>query len=643
MPRLDLTVATADELSVRRFSIQEAISTPYEVTVVVRTRNEDVDLEAIVGERGVFRIDSGVLHLASSRTAWDGVVRHLEQIGAEPTGLSTYVVRLVPRLWLLSQRSGHRIFQHLSVPEIARAMLEEWQIEAELRVDAAAHPKHEFRVQYDETDLAFFSRLLEEAGIAYWFERGEEAARLVLGDAPQSGPRRHPPIAYAASPLEAAERELVSDVRLVQRLRQTKVTIRDHDFRRPHDVALLGEARAGGDADRLERFEYRPGAAVIEVGGETATPVADARAVVRHEEKEATALAQRRLESARVAARTISFRTNAVDLAPGVVFTTLGHPRSDLGAGRDLLVLQARYEGHHGDDWTITGLAVHADAPYRPEVRTRRPRAQGVESAIVVGPPGEEIHTDEFGRVRVQFHWDREGSRDDKSSCWIRVAQPWAGAGFGVVAVPRVGQEVLVEFFGGDPDRPVIIGNVFNVTSQVPHQLPVHRTRTVIKTASTPGGNGSNELTFEDLAGLEQILLHAQRDLCMAVENDQQETVGHDRNTRIWGVDATNVGVFYQLQIDPSAEAKAEARHTELPPPRTALDMSYGFVNLEANSSSLRLMGDVELTALPNMYLKAMEKISLEAPEIELKGAVRVVISGATEVVVDGGVIKLNC
>ena len=238
----------------------------------------------------------------------------------------------------------------------------------------------------------------------------------------------------------------------------------------------------------------------------------------------------------------VSFEANAADLCPGVVFTIVNHPHSELAETERLLVTESFAEGTVDESWRVSCRAVFASMPFLPQLRAIKPRISGVQSAFVVGPRGQEIHTDELGRVRVQFPWDREGKSDDNSSPWIRVGQGWAGTGFGMVTIPRVGQEVLVGFFDGDPEQPVIVGRVFNARNLVPHRLPENKTVSAWRSESTPGGGGYNELLFEDARGNELVGLRAQRDLRKLVKRDETTTVGRHRNTLVQGdeVETTN-------------------------------------------------------------------------------------------------------
>lgn len=521
-----------DSLSVRRFSIREGLSQLFEVSAVALSPNSDIDLDAIVGRPASFQLQSGLAHAASPARAWTGICSLLEQIRTEPHGLSTYQVRIVPALWLLTQRRGYRVFQHSTIPDIVSSILQEWSIPATWRIDRAAYPRLEYRVAYDETDFAFVSRLLEEAGISYFFaDDGDGHAQLVLADEPQARePRAGGPIRHVDNPNQAAEREHVTEVRIAREIGPGRLTIRGFDFRRKVDVPLVAEApHVSGPEQRLERHVYAPGAFLAEGGKPADTPVADDKGAVRADEKVGLLRATRLLDAERGASRRIAFRTNVVDLAPGTVFSIDGHAREDLGPTRALLATELHLEGDPTTEWTLSGRAVLADRPHRPLHKTPKPHVSSVQSAVVVGPRGEDIHTDELGRVRVQFHWDREGRLDENSSCWIRVSQGWAGGGFGLLALPRVGHEVVVGFFEGDPDQPVIVGRIFNGGSRIPYKLPEHRTVSAFRTATSPATGGYSELRFDDARGAELLHVQAERDLTKIVKLDETETTGRDR------------------------------------------------------------------------------------------------------------------
>ena len=549
MPILELSFSSKeDSLSVRHFAVREEISTLFEVAILARSPHDEIDLESIVGQGAGFALDSGVVHLTTTTRTWTGICSHMELVQAEPTGLSTYFLKIVPALWRTTLRRNNRIFQHLTIPEIVGKVLTEWQIEPELRL-SAQYLKHEYRVQYGETDFAFINRLLEEAGIAYFFTHSGPQTVLVLSDEPTTGEARAP-LRFVDNPNHAAELEFVTKVKLAQRVKPGRFTVRDFDFRNRLDHQLFAEARAATEVP-YEHYNYEPGAFWYEPGQGGGTPVADDKGVARTNEKESNKLVTRNLDGERRARRKLSFEINVVDLSPGTLMTIEAHPRGDI-ADKKLLVIDSSLEGEPGTEWTMKAEAVYTDVTYRPERRTPRPRIHGVQSAVIVGPAGEEIHVDEFGRVRVQFHWDREGTYNDFSSCWIRVNQGWAGAGYGFLNLPRVGQEVLVEFFEGDPDRPVITGRVFSYTRRVLYKLPDDKTKSGWKSESSPGAGGFNELSFEDAAGREVVHFQAQKDFTELVKNNQSSTVLNNRSASITANDSMTVGGSQSFSVDQS-------------------------------------------------------------------------------------------
>ncbi|MFO0761044.1 MAG: type VI secretion system tip protein TssI/VgrG [Byssovorax sp.] len=558
MNNLELSLTGVEvPLDVRRFSVNEALSALFSVDVWAMSAQGDLDLDAIVGRAASLHIHPGALQ--GSGRAWSGICAFMEQVHAEPTGLSTYHMRVVPKLWLLTQRRNHRVYQHLSIPDITDKLLGEWGVDFEWRIDEGAYPKLEYKVQYGESDFAFLSRLWEEAGIAFAFDDGEQAGtKLVLGDKlHDASVRVGPPLLYVDHPSNAGDSAFVTQVHLTCDVRPGAYTIRDFDFRNP-TYALFGDASgAPSPEDRYEQYHYQPGAFLIETDkGGGGTPAADIQGIARHEEPFGDGRAARALAAIRAGKRAVSFSTNAVDLRPGTIFQIDHHPHTELSSNARLLVASFHLSGEVGTDWTMSGRALFADVPYRPMLTSPRPEVSGVQTATVVGPAGQEIHTDEFGRVRVQFPWDREGQHDDHSSCWIRVSQGWAGTGFGMITIPRIGQEVLVGFLEGDPDQPVVVGRVYNQVEQVPYKLPQHKTRSTWKSDSSIGSGGFNEIMFEDLKGKELVYMQAQKNLRKLVKHNETITVGHNRQklvlmnetettgmnrTEVTGVDRTEI------------------------------------------------------------------------------------------------------
>jgi uncharacterized protein involved in type VI secretion and phage assembly len=719
MPQLDLTFESKeDSLSVRRFAVHESMSSLFSVSIWARSPRDDIDLETIVGKAASFRVVSGMAFAQQPVRAWSGVCSHMELLKAEPTGLSTYYLRLAPRMWLMTQRRNHRIFQHRSIPEVVVQMLDEWRIPHTLQVHRPDHPPLEMRTQYGESDFDFVNRLLEEAGISYFFTHDDErGSTVVLHDAPHTRePREGGPIAHVESPNQSAEREFITGVRLAQQVRPGKFTLRDHDFRRIPRFELLGGKSAGHSIeDQLEHYVYAPGsflaevepAAVRELGhlaaraqhvaeeasaaagkahdlgkklgdkvhhqvhdlvegkvshlvekqadkvmgskaghlvgaavggaagalaGKAAGKLAgdlagklmaslgitdviaglvgDDRGMARFSHKLGLDKAQRHLERARASRRSITFETNCIDLAPGTVLTIGGHSRSDLANKQ--LVTELSLEGAPGEEWSTSAAAVSAEHPHRPALKTQKPSIQGLQSAVVVGPPGEEIHTDEHGRVRVQFHWDREGTHDDGSSCWMRVSQGWAGGGYGMLAIPRVGHEVLVAFLEGDPDHPVVVGRLYNATARAPWDLPAHKTRSGWRTDSTPGSSGYNEIMFEDAKGREQVYVQAERDLEKVVKRNEAISIGVDRRTSIGAVDESHVGVRHNVTMRHEGEGAP-----------TFFEMIDRRIVLSTGEASITLDG-------PNITLEAKGRIFVHSSEDDVE-------------ILGGPWVKINC
>jgi type VI secretion system secreted protein VgrG len=537
-------------LSVRRFEVREGVSTLFEVRLELASPDPSLDFGAIVGRPASLRIEPG-LALGPSGTgrAWAGVCSHFEQLRAERDGWSTYGARIVPKLWLLGLRRDHRIFQHLSAPEIALRVLERWAIRPVLLLDRDRFPPLPFKVQYGETDLAFLLRITEEAGIAITFTDDDDEARPVLHDALGTGEARAAPPIRDLGPTEAwaSEGEQATNVRIAHRLRPGALVARDVDLRRPLDHVVAEARDARPTEARLEQHLYAPGAFLVDVAGadRRATPTADDRGATRHADDAGRALAERMLASLRSDARVVAFDTNVLALRPGEICALDTLPRADLADAPPLLVVGSTLSGRHDGEWAHTVEVVRAGAAYRPARRTPKPKLVGVQSAMVVGPAGDEIHVDELGRVRVQFPWDREGKADDASSCWVPVSQGWSGSGYGMVAIPRIGQEVLVGFVEGDPEAPVIVGRMYNATAPVPHALPAQSTVSAWKSQTSPrgsGGEGFNEIRFDDRKREELVVVQAERNMRRLVKNDETITVGHDLEHRVEALEEHTTG-----------------------------------------------------------------------------------------------------
>lgn len=548
------------ELRVLGFEARERLSEPFELTVTAAPRAE-VDAAALVGAPA--RLCAS---LAAEDRTIDGIVARA-RAWEEGRGEDRHRLQLtiVPRAWRLGRVVQSRIFQGRTVPEIVQQVLKGGGVDVRASLSGRYAPR-EYCVQYRESDLDFVHRLLEDEGIVYWFEHGQDAHVLVLADAPSA----HPPLAGGDQLIfREPSGAVVTDDHVdafgtAIELRPARISLRDFDPARPA-LDLTSTAAGEGDLD-LEIYDHP--------GGYTDPAAGTARSRLRLEEQRARAV---RFEGASPCPR----------IAPGFTVELAEHPG---GLDGEYLITGVEHVGRQPE--VLGGGAGAPDAPYRnrftclpasvpfrPERRTARPVVFGAQTAIVVGPPGEEIYTDAQGRVKVQFHWDREGKRDERSSCWIRVAQTWAGPGYGALYLPRVGQEVVVEFLDGDPDRPLVTGAVYNGANPPPLSLPAEKTRSTLRSASTPGSEGSNELRFEDAAGQEQVYLHAQRDLSILVENDETHRVGGNeqltvmkdrtrhvggnQSLQVAGNDTSTIGGAQSLQVGGSRTTTVGAAHVE--------------------------------------------------------------------------------
>jgi type VI secretion system secreted protein VgrG len=504
----------SNELRVMRFDGREALSQLFHFDVVVACTENDIAFADVVGKPATltFRVGEDPRHV-------HGIVSGFEQ-GEDGKKLTAYHLTIVPGVWRLQHRRDSRIFQEMSTPDILEKVLSKAGISDYRLSLTGSYSPREYCVQYRESDWTFMCRLMEEEGISYFFEHTEDKDVLVLADAVMA----HEPIAGASTvvfrpPLGAmVKTEHVSRFRYAERVRPGKVTLRDYNFKKP-SLSLEGSSAASVDTD-LEIYDY-PGDYDAPGGGST--------------------LAKVRLEMLQATKKTGDGDSACARFVPGSTFTLADHARDDFN--RDYLLTRVDHRGYEpGMDASMGEGAspyqnsfevMPADVPFRPPQVTPWPTVKGIQTAIVVGPGGEEIHTDEHGRIKVQFHWDREGKKDDHSSCWIRVSQIWAGPAWGAVFTPRVGHEVVVDFLEGDPDRPLVVGSVYHGANVPPYPLPGEKTKSTIKSNSSSGGGGFNELRLEDKKGSEEIFLHGEKDWNILIKHDKTQQIGHDEKLTV--------------------------------------------------------------------------------------------------------------
>jgi type VI secretion system secreted protein VgrG len=525
-----MTAAVAD-LRVTRAEVDEGLSRLTTMRVGFVSRDRALDLSRILGRPLGLEADGP-----------DGTTRHFSGlvIAAEHIGAygayAHYVADVACWLWFLGRRTNCRVFQEMSSVDIAQAILGDYGFSGDLALRLSGNPdRREYCVQYRESDLDFLNRLFEEDGLYYFFEHAAGSATMVLAN----GAGAHQPVPGAAKiayfesePGFRRDRSHIFALTADERALSGKVSLMDFDFEKPATILEAARAIRSGTHGHAEYELYdTPGHHRTVGEGET-------RARVRME-----------AEAARF--RQVYGTGNVRHLAAGRHFTLTQNPvparGSDFLVTRTIHRLQVepevcedagfldrslRFDAPQVDMCEVDFVAVPKDTPWRAPRVTPWPAIAGIQTATVTGPSGEEIHTDKYGRVKVQFHWDREGKRDANSSMWVRVATPWSGRGWGAVAIPRIGQEVVVQFEEGDPDRPLVTGMVYNDATMPPWTLPANKTQSGVRTNSSKGGEGFNELMFEDKKGEELVRFQAERDYTQIVKNDATITVGLEKKEK---------------------------------------------------------------------------------------------------------------
>ena len=517
-----LTLPGVDDVAVIDFTHREALSQPFELALNLASRDGSLDAAELLDRDATLTIwqDGEPLRRVH------GIIAEFGQ-GDHGHRRTFYSLVLRPALWRLSLRQNSRIFQKVDPLTIINTLCDERGITDVGFAVKRELAEREYCVQYRETDLAFIERLAAEEGLFYFHEFDENSHRLIFADDPKVltslGERPYNSRAGGTAPTRHV-RKLSHRARVAA----ASATLKDYSFKNPAYAQLhehLGrDVEAHGQQADYEHFDY-PGRYKQDASGEPFT--------------------RTRLEQLRREVITAQAESDLPELAPGLRFSLTDHDTESLN--RDWQVVAVHHTGEqpqaleedgmtHSDASGMTRYVnqvtlIPGDTPWR-ATPTPKPRVDGPQVAFVVGPEGEEIHCDEHGRVKVQFPWDRYAEPNDTASCWVRVAQGWAGGGYGSIAIPRIGHEIIVSFLEGDPDQPLITGRTYHAVNTAPYPLPEHKTRTVLRTQSHKA-EGFNELRFEDEAGEEQIWLHAQKDLELLTLNDRTEEIRNDSFLRV--------------------------------------------------------------------------------------------------------------
>jgi type VI secretion system secreted protein VgrG len=545
-----------DILLARSFSCTERISGLYSVEIAACAEAVDaasVKADKLIGQRAFVRVQAK----DDKYRFFHGIVRRFAFTGRDEE-FHYYNFEVVPFFWRLSQVTNCRIFQGKTIPEIIEAVLGEYGVKFDNK-SSGRHKPWDYCVQYRESDFNFLSRLMEQEGMFYFFRQGEEFETLVFGN--QNSVNEPCPngsdLQYRWR-LNAEDRResIISGWEATQELRPGLFSMRDHNFQKPESLFHVSEpcAKPVGGNDKLEIYDYP---------GEFAQLYCEPDARLGEIQAEGEAAVKRRMQSEETETKIFTGESAARSLIAGHRFKLADHFKSEYDDEYTLVSLH-----HHGVQSPGYRSDEEAPIPYRNSFRcipwktlyvparsTPKPVVQGPQTAVVVGPSGEEIYVDKYGRVKVQFFWDRVGTFNEKSSCWVRVAQLWAGKQWGAIFNPRIGQEVVVDFLEGDPDQPLITGRVYNASEMPPYPLPDNSTMSTIKSNSSKGGGGFNEYRFEDKKGDEHIYTHAERNLHTRIKKDKFRLVT-ENNHQIVGKDHMEL-----IKGDASIEVKGDENH----------------------------------------------------------------------------------
>ncbi|TAJ06077.1 type VI secretion system tip protein VgrG [Pectobacterium versatile] len=585
----------AGTFAVVDFRLDEGLNRPFSLSLSLASALPDVDFGAVLDQP----CELMIWYEGELKRRVSGIVSGFTQ-GDTGFRRTRYQMEVRPALWRLGLRTNARIFQAQKPEAIIGALLEEAGITDYAFALRNEHAVREYCVQYRESDLAFITRLAAEEGMYFFHEYEEGKHRVVFAD-DAGALTKGPELFFNLATQGLSEGEYVRRFHYAERVSTSDVELKDYSFKTP--AYGLSHKKTSGELEHqresYQHYDY-PGRYKQDPSGK--------------------AFSGYRLDALRSGAVTSEGESNCAGLMPGNTFTLTEHPNTTLNAVWQTVSVthvgqqpQALEEESGGEPTTMSNsFAVvkgtttwRAAMPYNPMV-------DGPQIATVVGPAGEEIYCDQYGRVKLQFPWDRYGASNDQSSCWVRVSQGWAGGQYGMIAIPRIGHEVIVSFLEGDPDQPIVTGRTFHATNRPPYDLPAHKTRTVLRT-ETHQGEGFNELRFEDQAGQEEIYIHGQKDLNALVENDVVWHIKHDAHTDIDNERVTRIKANDHLTVE--------------------------------NEKRDHIKGEHSLTVDASMHQKLGQALLVEAgEEVHVKAGVKIVLEAGAELTlkVGGSFIKID-
>jgi type VI secretion system secreted protein VgrG len=637
------------ELLLERFSGTEAVSAPFEFRCTLLSTLETVDLKSLLRTPatislslpdGTERPFHAIFRSLTQAEEGEGTETERQTAGiSNPSrDLTVYTAVLVPKIWFLGLDADCKIFQNMSVPDIVEKVLtdsgiRDFQFRAPLR-DKSRYPDREYCVQYRESSLNFISRLLEEEGIFYFFEHTATKHTIVFADnstilAPCPG---QPSASYSFGQEGWVEskQEGVINLERIEAAHVGKSTLTDYFFEKP-----TLNLRANLATDNEEVFDY-PG---------KYTTLEDGERYVRV-----------RLEERETAQFVVNGSSICRAFRPGYNFKLKNHYRADTNQEYFLTsVVHTAYDSTYRQDtgqshsYKNQFQAIPKSVPFRPQQQARKPVVRGPQPALVVGKAGEEIWVDKYGRVKVQFYWDRLGKKNENSSCWVRVAQIWAGKNWGWMTIPRIGQEVIVDFLEGDPDRPIITGRVYNADQMPPYALPANQTQSGIKSRSSKSGGTQNfnEIRFEDLKDQEMLTVHAEKDMETTVEHDDTQTVQNNRTIKVDGTHTENIVKDTKITIEQGNHSLTlnqgnQSVTLDMGNQTTKLSMGNQTTNLDLGQATTEAMQSITLKVGANSIVIDQTGVTIKGIMITIEGEAITEVKGDAVLILKGGITMIN-
>lgn len=562
------------ELLLESFKGVEGLSRAYNFELLLVCQDSGVELKSMMGQHVVIEIE-----LAEGTPRYiAGYLTRFASIGSDG-GMARYTATMNPWFSMLKNRFDTRVFQGNTVEEVVTQVF----------ALCTAFSRHEFRLtrpqkrytyitQYRESDFNFVQRLLEEEGMFYYFEHTAETHTMIIcDDSTTLVPLQEQPQIrfHTASVTETADS--ITQWSGNRQLQSGKIAVQTFDYRQPGNrlPVSMKSLNKQGDVDDFEIYDFP---------GQYTHGTYD----------EGEALVRLRVEALELKGKSFQGASNCRAMKPGYTFELVQHYDHDQGSpdDRQFLLMSVESEGHnnylngHQASYFNTFACVRKKIVFRPQLTTPRPTISGPQTAIIVGPAGEEIFTDELGRVKVQFHWDRKGEHNDKSSCWVRVAQTGASGGFGSIQIPRVGDEVVIVFLDGNPDRPLVMGSLYNSQNTPPWSLPANKTQSGFLTRSTKGDGGTaNFFRFEDKAGAEQIIMHAERNLDTEIEVDESHSVGSNRTITVGGTHTETIKKDTVMNVQEGS---------------LTIQVDNQFIQVNAKQHIILQVGDSSITLTPD-------------------------------------------